>query len=78
MRRSNEEEVFESLFIQHFTFQATTASHEELPVLPPADPPQRSDLPSLQGQVQVQEPEEAQEEGLRLVRVPVRSLGIKT
>ena len=47
-------------------FQTTTASHEELSVLPSADSPQRPYMPSLQGKVQVQEPEETQEEGLKI------------
>ena len=39
------------------------AAHEGLPVLPPADPPQRPHLPALQGQVSLTQPKEAQAQG---------------
>jgi len=45
--------------------QTTTTADEVVPVVPPADPSQRSHLSSLQGQVQVQEPQEAKEEGIK-------------
>ncbi|VVC88082.1 unnamed protein product [Leptidea sinapis] len=38
------------------------AAHEVVPVVPPADPPQRAHLPAVQGQESLPEPEEAQEE----------------
>lgn len=43
---------------------SAAAAHEVLHVVPSADPPQRSHLPALQGQVPVSQSQEAQEEGL--------------
>ena len=36
-----------------------------MPLVSSADPPQRTHLPTLQGQVEVQESQEAQEEGVK-------------
>lgn len=50
------------------SLQATTATDEVLPVVPPADPSQCPDLSAVQGQESVPQPEETQEEG------PVKSI----
>lgn len=42
--------------------QTAAAAHEVVPVVPPADPPQRAHLPALQGQEPLAQPQEAQEE----------------
>lgn len=48
--------------------QAAAAAHEVVPVVPPADPPQRAHLPAVQGQESLEEPQEAQEEIVTIVR----------
>lgn len=48
--------------------QTAAAAHEVVPVVPPADPPQRAHLPALQGQEPFEEPQEAQEEIVTAVR----------
>lgn len=42
--------------------QTAAAAHEVVPVVPPADPPQRAHLPAVQGQEPLAQPQEAQEE----------------
>lgn len=52
--------------------QAAAAAHEVVPVVPPADPPQRAHLPALQGQEPLAQPQEAQEEIVAHEPAPVR------
>lgn len=52
----------EASFLGRFWLQTAAAADEVVPVVPPADPPQRAHLPPLQGQEPLQEPQEAQEE----------------
>lgn len=61
-------EVLSDIDVNCISLQATTATDEVLPVVPPADPSQRPNLSAVQGQESVPQPEEAQEEG------PVKSM----
>lgn len=42
--------------------QTAAAADEVVPVVPPADPPQRAHLPAVQGQEPLAQPQEAEEE----------------
>ncbi|EDS30034.1 conserved hypothetical protein [Culex quinquefasciatus] len=53
-----------SHFSKHsLPLQTTTAADEVVSVVPPADPPERPDLPAVQGQKSLAQPEEAEKEG---------------
>lgn len=60
--------MWDHIDVNCISLQATTATDEVLPVVPPADPSQRPNLSAVQGQESVPQPEEAQEEG------PVKSI----
>ena len=58
--------IYFSYIFLLFQIPAAAAPHEVLPELPSADTQERSHLSSLQGKVKVQEPEETQEERVKL------------
>lgn len=61
--------------------QTAAAADEVLPLVPPADPPQRAHLSAVQSQESLEEPQETQEEIVPHVTVRpyhVSSLGITT